>query len=81
MVCSSFLSVGGRKDLLFWGSKLQEAMWESRTEQEKASWLEKASTTHDWQIADGWVVWCKSKNASGRRKSADLSSARKKNLS
>jgi len=30
-------------------------IWESLSQQEKASWLEEASTMHDW------VVWCKSK--------------------
>jgi len=42
-------------------------IWESLSEQRKASWLEEASTTHDW------VVWCKSQKGAGKMCSFKLS--------
>ena len=56
----SFQSAG-RGDLIFWGEKKGSAVviWERLSEQEKESWLEKASTMHDW------VVWCRSKKRGG----------------
>jgi len=42
-------------------------MWESLSEPEKASWLDKASTTYDW------VVWCKSKKGAEEVHSFELS--------
>jgi hypothetical protein len=50
-----FFQSAGRGDPLFWGKRERPTVviWESLSEQEKASWLEEASTTHDW------IVWCK----------------------
>jgi len=45
-------------------------IWESLLEQEKASWLEEASTIHDW------FVWCKKR----QRKFVHLGSAGKKSF-
>jgi len=42
-------------------------IWESLSEQEKESWLEEASTMHDW------VVWCKSKKGAEEIRSFQLS--------
>jgi len=42
-------------------------MWESISEQEKASWLEEARTMHEW------VVWCKSKKGVEEIRSLELS--------
>jgi len=42
-------------------------IWESLSEQEKKSWLEEASTMHDW------VVWCKSKKGAEEIRSFELS--------
>ena len=41
-------------------------IWESLSEQERASWLEEASTMHDW------VVWCKSKKVAEEIRSFEL---------
>jgi len=67
-----FFQSAGRGDLLFcWGEEGPTVViWESLSEQEKVSWLEEASTAHDW------IVWWKPKK--GRRKSAHLSSAGKR---
>jgi len=52
-----FFQSTGRGDLLFWGKTEGPTVviWESVSEQGKESWLEEASTMHDW------VVWSKSK--------------------
>jgi len=42
-------------------------IWEGLLEQENESWLDKASTTHDW------VVWCKSKKGAEEVRSFKLS--------
>ena len=57
MSAPPFFQLAGRGDLLFWGWKERPMVetWESLSEQEKAGWLEEASTTHNW------VVLCKSK--------------------
>ena len=49
MSAPPFFQSAGRGDLLFWGTKEGPTVviWESLSEQEKASWLEEASTTHD----------------------------------
>ena len=62
-------SPAGRGDLLFWGGKEGPTVviWESLSEQEKESWLEEASTMHDW------VVWCKSKKGAEEIRSFQLS--------
>jgi len=56
-VCPPFFQSAGRGDLLFWGGKEGPTVviWESLSEQEKESWLQEASTMHDW---------CKSKKGS-----------------
>jgi len=43
------------------------AIWESLSKQEKESWLEEASTMHDW------FVWCKSKKGAEEIRSFELS--------
>jgi len=57
MSAPRFFQSAGRGYLPFWGGKEGPTVviWESLSEQEKESWLEEASTIHDW------VVWCKSK--------------------
>jgi len=47
--------------------KQHQSIWESLSEQEKASWLEEATTTCDW------VVWCKSKKGADEIRSFELS--------
>jgi len=42
-------------------------IWESLSEQEKASWVEEASTMHDW------VMWCRSKKGAEEIRSFELS--------
>jgi len=42
-------------------------MWKSLSKQEKESWLEEASTMHDW------VVWCKSKKGTVEIRPFELS--------
>jgi len=61
MSAPPFLQSAGRGDLLVWGKKEGPTVviWESLSKQEKESWLEEASTMHDW------VVWCKSKKRDG----------------
>jgi len=61
MSASPFIQSAGRGDLLFWGGGEGPTVviWESLSEQEKESWLEEASTMHDW------VVWCRSKKTGG----------------
>jgi len=49
-------------------------IWESLSEQEKESWLEEASTMHDW------VVWCTSKKGAEEICSFDLSGKKKSSL-
>jgi len=58
-----------RGDLLFSGENEGPTVviWESLSEQEKASWLEEASTTHVW------VEWCKSKKGAEEIRSFELS--------
>jgi len=52
MSAPPFFQSAGRRDLLFWGEKEGPTVviWESLSEQEKASWLEEASTMHDWFV-------------------------------
>jgi len=56
MSAPSCFQSAGREDPLFWRGKEGPTVviWESLSEQEKASLLEEASTTQDW------VMWCKS---------------------
>jgi len=58
-----------RGDLLFWGEKEGPTVviWESLSKQENKSWLEEASTMHDW------VVWCKSEKGAEEIRSLELS--------
>jgi len=69
MSAPSFFQSAGRGDLLFWGGEEGPTVviWESPSEQEKESWLEEASTMHDW------VVWCKSKKWLEEIRSFELS--------
>jgi len=69
MSAPPFFQSAGRGDLLFWGGKEGPTViiWESLSEQEKKSWLEEASTMHDW------VVWCKSKKGAEKIRSFELS--------
>jgi len=55
MSAPPFFQSAGRGDLLSWRGKEGPTVviWESLSEQEKASWLEEASTMHEW------VVWSK----------------------
>ena len=64
-----FFQSAGRGDLLFWVKQEGPTIviWESLSEQEKASWLEEAGTIHDW------VVWCKSKKGADEIRSFELS--------
>jgi len=64
-----FFQSAARGDVLFCGNKEGPAVviWESLSEEEKESWLEEASTTHDW------VVWCKSKKGAEEIRSFELS--------
>jgi len=59
----------GRGDLLFWGGGEGPTILtlESLSKQEKANWLEEASTTHDW------VVRCKSKKGAEEIRPFELS--------
>ena len=69
MSAPPFFQSAGRGDLLFWGVGEGPTVvtWESLSEQEKASWLEEASTMHDW------VVWCRSKKGAEEIRSFELS--------
>jgi len=69
MSATPFFQSAGRGDLLFCGGKEGPTvvLWESLSEQEKQSWLEEASTMHDW------VVWCKSKIGAEEIRSFELS--------
>ena len=69
MSAPPFFQSAGRGDLLFWGKKEGRTVviWESLPKQEKKSWLEEASTMHDW------VVWCKSKKVAKEIRSFELS--------
>ena len=64
-----FFQSAGRGDLLFLAIKEGPTvvLWENLSEQEKESWLEEASTMHDW------VVWCKSKKGAEEICSFELS--------
>ena len=64
-----FLQSVGRRDLLFWKPREgpTAVMWESLSEHENESWLEEASTMHNW------VVWCKSKKGAKKMRSFELS--------
>jgi len=55
MSAPPFFQSAGRGNLLLWEEKegITVVIWESPSVQEKESWLEEASTMHDW------VVWCK----------------------
>jgi len=68
-VCPYFLSVSGTRRSTLLGEKKGPTVviWESLSEQEKGSWLEEASTMHDW------VVWCKSKKGAEEICSCELS--------
>jgi len=65
MSAPRFLQSAGRGDLLFWGGGKGPTVliWE----EEKKSWLEEASTIHDW------VVWCSSKKSPPEICSLELS--------
>ena len=52
--------LGGKKETTV-------VIWENLSEQEKESWLEEASTTHDW------VVLCRSKKGAEENRSLELS--------
>jgi len=69
MSATPFFQSAGRGDLLFWGGEEGPTVviWESLSEQEKASWLGEASTMHDW------VVWRKSKKGAENIRSFELS--------
>ena len=69
MSAPPFFQPARRGDLLFWGKKdgPTAVIWESLSEQENESWLEKANTMHDW------VVWCKSKKGAEEIRSFELS--------
>ena len=69
MSAPPFFQPARRGDLLFWGKKdgPTVVIWESLSEQENESWLEKANTMHDW------VVWCKSKKGAEEIRSFELS--------
>jgi len=69
MSAPPFFPSAGRRDVLFWGKKEGPTLviWESLTKQEKESWLEEASTMHDW------VVMCKSKKGTEEIRSFELS--------
>jgi len=69
MSAPPFFQSAGRGDLLFWGKKEGPTVviWESLSEQEKESWLEEASTMHDW------VVWYKSNKGAEEIRSFELS--------
>ena len=64
-VCLFFLSIGcngvTRRCSLFWGHTEGSTVliWETLSEQGKASWLEEASTMHDWVVCasqqKGWM--------------------------
>jgi len=66
MSAPPFFQSAGRGDLLFWGGKEGPTVviWESLSEQENKSWLEEASTMHDW---------CKSKKGAEPFRSFELS--------
>ena len=68
MSAHPFFQSAGRGDLLFWGGKEGPTVviWESLSEQEKESWLDEASTMHDW------VVWYKSKKGVEEIRSFEL---------
>jgi len=69
MSASPFFQSAGRGDLHFWGENEGPTVVirESLSKQEKESWLEEASTMHDW------VVWCKSKKGAEEICSSELS--------
>jgi len=69
MSAPPFFQSAGRGDLLFWGEKEGPTVviWESLSKQEKESWLEEASTKHEW------VLWCKSKKRAEEIRSFELS--------
>ena len=69
MSAPSFFHSAGRGDLLFRGKKEcpTVVIWESLSELQKKSWLEEASTMHDW------VVWFKSKKGAEEIRSFELS--------
>jgi len=50
MSAPPFFQLARRGDLLVWGGKEGSTViiWKSLSEQEKTSWLEEASTTHDF---------------------------------
>jgi len=58
-----------KETLLFRGGKEGPTVviWESLSEHKKASWLEEASTMHDW------VLWCNSKKGAEKIRSFELS--------
>jgi len=64
-----FFQSARRADLSFrgGGEGPTAVMWESLPEQDKASWLDEASTTHEW------FVWCKSKKGAEEIRSFELS--------
>jgi len=57
----------GREDLLFKGKieRRTVVIWDSLLKQEKESWLEEASTMHDW------VVWCRIQKRCRSKKGAE----------
>ena len=69
MSAPPFFQSAGREDLIFWGKKEGQTVviWEGLSEQEKKSWLEKASTMPDW------VMWCKSQKGAEEIRSFELS--------
>jgi len=69
MSAPPFFQSARRGDLLSWGGKEGPTVviWESPSKQEKESWLEEASTMHNW------VVWCKSKKGAEEIRSFELS--------
>jgi len=69
MSAPPFSQSAGPGDLPFWRGKEgpMVIIWESLSEQEKSSWVEEASTMHDW------VMWCSSKKGAEEISSFELS--------
>jgi len=65
--CLPLLSFSWRDKEIYSSGGPTVVAWESLSEQEKESWLEKARTMHDW------VVWCKSKKGAEEIRSFELS--------
>ena len=69
--CLPLLSFSRRDEEIYSSGGKKEGptvvIWESLSEQEKESWLEDASTIHDW------VVWCQSKKGPKEIRSFELS--------